>query len=325
MGGVAASTLKRYSTARDKHVCFCHKQELRTWNQIDKAAVQAYGGWLHTNQYADASIYFECTPVKQVINMLIDVARVLPESNRVRLSLRRSQETTTYSYTRAQVSAMLKHCQESTRLDWLANIIVGLATTGMRSGEMMALRWSSVDLDNGIIHITDNRHSASAKKMDAVRTTKGRCSRRVPIHADLQKVLERISRREDGRVFSGPHGRVLKAATIRMALLRYVVKPLKKVFATPSGEIGFADGRVHSFRHYFVSQSFVGSASEGEIREWVGHRDSKIVERYRHLSQEDARRKMDRLHFLDKAPATEAIAQEPNPQALSTAAKAEAS
>jgi hypothetical protein len=41
----------------------------------------------------------------------------------------------------------------------------------------------------------------------------------------------------------GKHGRII----------RDVLTPLSKEFPTPKGEIGFIDGRVHSFRHYFCS------------------------------------------------------------------------
>jgi hypothetical protein len=46
---------------------------------------------------------------------------------------------------------------------------------------------------------------------------------------------------------------------------------------------------------------FLGStgASEGEIRQWVGHADSKMVEHYRHLGQKDALRRMEQISFVD--------------------------
>jgi hypothetical protein len=47
-------------------------------------------------------------------------------------------------------------------------------------------------------------------------------------------------------------------------------------------------GGLVAFRHAFVSQAFLDDASEGEIREWVGHTNSRIVERYRHLRSDDA-------------------------------------
>ena len=43
----------------------------------------------------------------------------------------------------------------------------------------------------------------------------------------------------------------------------------------------------------------MGGASEGEIKEWLGHADSKMVEHYRHLRDEDAQRKMRQIDFLD--------------------------
>ena len=77
-----------------------------------------------------------------------------------------------------------------------------------------------------------------------------------------------------------------------------VIEPLSEKFPTPEGEIGFRHGTFHGFRHFFCSQCFLGGASEGEIREWMGHRESKIVEHYRHLSNEDAQRKMKKIDFL---------------------------
>jgi integrase len=77
----------------------------------------------------------------------------------------------------------------------------------------------------------------------------------------------------------------------------------KAKFPTPAEEIGFADARLHSFGHASVSQAILDGASEGEIREWVGHTNSRIVERYRHLRNEDARRKIDKIDFLGGAPA----------------------
>lgn len=84
------------------------------------------------------------------------------------------------------------------------------------------------------------------------------------------------------------------------------------MFNTPSGEIGFEHGRIHSFRHYFCSQCFLGGASESEIKEWLGHADSKMVEHYRHLRSKDAQRKMNRIRFLERADSRPATNREPS-------------
>lgn len=77
-----------------------------------------------------------------------------------------------------------------------------------------------------------------------------------------------------------------------------MIKPLTQQFPTASGEIGFEHGRVHSFRHYFVSEAFRLGVPEPRIMEWVGHRDSRIVARYRHLRDDDGQHAMQELDFL---------------------------
>jgi integrase len=83
--------------------------------------------------------------------------------------------------------------------------------------------------------------------------------------------------------------------------IRDVIDKLKARFPAPAGKNGFEHGRLHSFRHFFVSQCFLGGASEGEIRQWVSHADSKMVEHYRHLGRKDALAKMEQINFLPPA------------------------
>ena len=121
-------------------------------------------------------------------------------------------------------------------------------------------------------------------------------------------MLEQLPRHGDGRVFHGPRGGALKPDVVRNVLIRELIKPLGKQFPTPADEIGFEHARVHSFRHYFVSQAFLNGASESEIREWVGHADSRIIERYRHLRDDEAQRRMEQISLLDSN--TESDAQD---------------
>jgi hypothetical protein len=98
---------------------------------------------------------------------------------------------------------------------------------------------------------------------------------------------------------------MLRPRNVRTVFIREVVEPLRARFPTPAGEIGFADGQLHSLRFFFFffffcSQAFLGGASEGEIRDWLGRTDSKLVELYRHLRNDDAQRKMGAIDFLQE-------------------------
>ena len=110
-------------------------------------------------------------------------------------------------------------------------------------------------------------------------------SRKIPIHPRLRESLTKLPRAADGRVFHSERGGRLRPNNVLHVFIRDVIEKLKGRFLAPSGETGFEHARLHSFRHFFVSQAFLGGASEGEIREWVGHADSKMVEHYRHLGQ----------------------------------------
>jgi integrase len=298
VGGAGPKTQARYRAVRQKHESFCFEKLVRTWNQVDKKHIVAYCTHLKSRKYADATVYLELTTLKQILKFLIEEEHLLPESSRVRLTLHRSHQSNTFCPSREQVKAMLDFCCNTPTLHWMADVITALCTTGMRIGELCGLRWSNVDLDTSMITVSDTRHSDRHQQHGAVQTTKGRRTRRVPIHPALRVRLLALTRHADGRVFHGPRVGRLKPDTVLSVLKREVIETLKAKFPTAKDEIGFEHCRVHSFRHYFVSQAFLGGASEGEIREWVGHTDSRIVERYRHLTSDDAKRKMNRLAFF---------------------------
>lgn len=302
LGGAGPRTVKRYGAVRDKHQKYCAEREVLTWRQVDAKHVADYGTYLSKAGYSDGSIYLECTLLKQLVNWLIDQDKRLPASSRIRLALRRSEDSTTYCYTADQVTAMRALCQTNPELKWMADVMVALATTGMRIGELAGLRWSDVDLRAGIITLSDNRHSGKAQRTGAVRTTKGRRTRRIDLHPELRLVLDALPRRADGRVFGGPKGGPVRPDKVLKVLKRDLIDALKERFSTPAGEIGFEHGGVHSFRHYFVTEAFLGGASEGEVMEWVGHRDSRIVRRYRHLRPDVKQRRMCELPFFRPVP-----------------------
>ena len=76
-------------------------------------------------------------------------------------------------------------------------------------------------------------------------------------------------------------------------------------FPTPEGEIGFADGRLHSFRHYFCSYCANAGTPERVVMAWLGQQSSRMVQHYYHLHDEEAQRQMKRLNFISADKITE--------------------
>ena len=157
LGGVAAGTLKRYRAVRDKHLDFCSRQGIATWNLFDKLALERYGNRLSKSS-ADRTVFLELTLLKSVTKWLIG-EKLLPRGAELEYPLRKPQGTDTHCYSRAEVAAMVEHCQRSPKSIWLAQVIQALAMTGMRIGELAALRWSDVDLARGFIRVADERAS----------------------------------------------------------------------------------------------------------------------------------------------------------------------
>jgi integrase len=296
---VSAGTLQRYQAVRDHHVAFCARRGIETWNAFDKTTLERYAQ-AREPSCAYRTLYFELTVLKGVVKWLVAACH-LPAAATLHYALRKPQGSDTYCYSQAEVAAILTHCHAALRLHWLGDVILALAHTGMRIGELAGLRWRDVDLGANTLHIADERTSRRLMAAGTARTTKGRRSRRIPIHSQLRRLLVRLPRTADGRVFRAERGGVLRPRNVLTIFIRDVIEPLKARFPTPPGEIGFADGRLHSLRHFFCSQAFLGGASEGEIRDWLGHADSKLVELYRHLRNDDAQRKMEAIEFVEEA------------------------
>jgi hypothetical protein len=172
---------------------------------------------------------------------------------------------------------MLDFCAAQDGLEWLGNVIVALACTGLRISELAGMRWSDVDLEQGILSLTDETNVAtSGSDHRQLKTGRGRS---FPIHENLLSILRRLPRRST-TVLLGPRSGRLKPDTVCRLLARDVLTPLADKVPTPEGQRGFLDGRLHSFRHYFCSTCANRGVAEQMLMTWLGHRDSEMVRHY---------------------------------------------
>ncbi|QOV90968.1 tyrosine-type recombinase/integrase [Humisphaera borealis] len=295
LGGARPQTVQRYKAVFDKFFPWLRDRGIRHWNGVDRHAVADYITWLDEQDHSSFTLYLEGTTIKQAVNHLIRQS-LLPPGNKIELAILRAETTTRYCWREEEVVAMIEQCFADPKLHWLGYVLVGLATTGLRIGELASRKWSDFDLENGVIRLSDHRLRSVRSKRHQARTTKGKRDRSFPIHPHLRAILEQLPRHPDGYVFRAACGGKLDDDKVRKSLIRDVQKPLAKRFpSVGDDELGFADGTPHSFRHYFVVAAVHVGVNQRTIQDWLGHRDSKMVAWYYHQFSEQSQVEMNKL------------------------------
>ena len=155
-----------------------------------------------------------------------------------------------------------------------AAIYLTAAFTGLRRGELIALRWRDVDFAGCVIRV---RASYSAA---ALTTPKSGKLRSVPMAPQVAETLARLGRTatDDGLVFLGEGGGYLDGSALRR---RYKLA-LERA--------GLRSLRFHDLRHTFGTRA-ISKADILRVKEWMGHADVATTMRYLHYvpRPEDAR------------------------------------
>lgn len=219
----------------------------------------------------------------------------------IALPLRKPEGTTTYCWRPAEVRAKAAHCRARPDLAWVEGVVVALACTDLRISELAALRWTDLEAVPRMIHLTDESRFPRGRGKGGRETKSGR-GRSLPVAPDLEAVLDGMKRH--------PRPGVPRAAGRPAEAGRGPDRPDPGRPRPPQGPVpgppdglGFADGRLHSFRHYFCSTCALAGTPEQVVMDWPGHRESKMVKHYFHLHDQEARRQMRRVDFLGRGPA----------------------
>jgi integrase len=148
------------------------------------------------------------------------------------------------------------------------------AVTGLRRGELLALRWQHVDLDRGSLFIAESlEHSRARNERVRFKAPKSRTSRRViPLasecvmllrsHKDQQgdeKALAGAAYTDNDLVFPNPDGQPWPPDTFSTQ------------FAKLAKSLGIRGFRFHDLRHAFASITLADGVSIKEVQTLMGH------------------------------------------------------
>jgi integrase len=168
-------------------------------------------------------------------------------------------------------------------------IYLTAAFTGLRLGELLALRWRDVDFANSAVHV---RQSFTNGRVD---TPKSSQERTVPMADEVAKALAKLAKRDhdtgdDDLVFCGTKGGHLAGHRLRDR------------YKTALGDAGLRALRFHDLRHTFGSHA-IRTADSREVMEWMGHQDLATTQRYLQFKpRQDAARRISEAFAAGSEP-----------------------
>ena len=158
---------------------------------------------------------------------------------------------------RKELSKLLEHIPDRDFRD----LILFAVMTGMRSGEILSLRWRNIDLKSRLIHIRNSDGFV----------TKSKKSRSAPVADSLYNIL--ISRNSSAEyVFVTNKGQPFKQNYVSKKFKEYVRKA------------GLDDRlRFHSLRHSAATLMIKSGVSIYDVSKILGHSSVQVTERYLHV------------------------------------------
>jgi integrase len=153
--------------------------------------------------------------------------------------------------------------------------------TGMRNGELFALKWEDIDLDNDSLTV----QRSYCRRSREFKSTKAGHWRTVPISVELKSVISELRKTTDGE-FVLPHHRHWKLgaqAKVLKEFCRFIsIEPIK----------------FHTLRACFATQLLVQGVESMKVMKICGWRDLKTMARYVRLAGIDERGVTEKLQFL---------------------------
>ena len=159
-------------------------------------------------------------------------------------------------------------------------LVLAAGLTGLRQGELFALRWSDVDLLHATINVRRKRLRLASGVVieDDPKSDAGR--RRValpaPLVGELQRHLERFGLESaDGYVFTSSGGLPLERSNFRA-----------RIWVPATRDVGLDGLRFHDLRHTAGTLAARTGATTKELMARLGHASPRVAMVYQHATED---------------------------------------
>ncbi|MGO9531690.1 MAG: tyrosine-type recombinase/integrase [Syntrophobacteraceae bacterium] len=157
--------------------------------------------------------------------------------------------------------------------------------TGMRAGEIFALRWNHLNFQHGMIHIADPK-SEKARKAYMTSTVREMLQRKLPARKNPEDLVFHRKGKQFHKV-----SRTFERAVIKHEFNKGITDTRQKVC-------------FHTLRHTFASMLAIQGTPILTISELLGHSSLELSCRYAHLSSSHVRQAVNQLeqYLSEKEP-----------------------
>lgn len=267
-----------YTTVKAKILPFFNRMKLR---DVNRELLFRYIQCLKSDGLSNKRIKDICLIIKQFLKFKgISITIELPKNKRMILE----------TLTKQEISLLTEKLIDSNDVKEFAIIFV--LYTGLRIGELCALKWQNIDLNNKLIYIDKTltrikNDSGKYSTQVILETPKTDTSiRKIPIHEGLIKYLNKLKSNNDNYFLTN------NTYFISTNKYYYFYKRIIKKYK-------FKNYNFHILRHTFATNALTNGMDIKSLSEILGHSSVKItLDRYVHIKFEEKVKQINLLPFI---------------------------
>ena len=171
------------------------------------------------------------------------------------------------------------------------------AYTGARRGELVALRWTDMDLDKGIITISKNRTRVRNEVIEQDSTKGGEGRRTIDIDLETTRIMKAHKvRQNQERLLLGEHWHETGYIFVQEHGLPIDPDTPSKLFQSVRERLGLREQTLHDLRHLHATELLRHGVGIHLVKERLGHKDISItLEIYGHIRADDKKAVADQF------------------------------
>lgn len=274
----AKNTRISYGLDLQDFIAWCRERGISGWDELDRDHVRSWLGWMHREGYAPSSIARKLSSARSFCRFL-ELERVLERNPLALIKAPKQVRRLPSVLTVEEVDRLLEQPDRSTPtgLRDLAALEVAYST-GVRVGELLAMRMGDVDWDVSSILVQGKGN----KERIVLLGERALLCLESYIHEARSHLM---NGRRDDHLFLSRLGKPLSVRMFHVAINRYLDGAGLGKRVTP-----------HTLRHTFASHLLEGGADLRIVQELLGHASLATTQIYTHISEGHLRDVYSRAH-----------------------------